>query len=75
LPPHEIADDADEVAAHGAADAPVVHLEDLLVGADDEPVIDSDLDELVLDHGDALPVILGQDAIEQRRLSRGEKAG
>src|SRR5437588_4352753 len=40
---HEIAEDADEVAAHGAADAPVVHLEHLLIGVDDEGVIDPDL--------------------------------
>ena len=35
---HEVAEDADQVAAHRAADAAVVHLEDLLLGADDELV-------------------------------------
>jgi hypothetical protein len=30
---HQPFDDADEVAAHGAADAAVVHLEDFLVGS------------------------------------------
>ena len=55
---HQPVEDADEVAAHGAADAAVVHLEHLLVGADDELVVDADLAELVDDHGVALAVLL-----------------
>ena len=58
-------DDADQVAAHGAADAAVVHLEHFLVGADDEVVVDADLAELVDDDGVFLAVRLGQDAVEQ----------
>ncbi len=54
-PLHQPVDDVDEVAAHGAADAAVVHLEDFLVRADDEVVVDADLAELVDDHGVALP--------------------
>jgi hypothetical protein len=50
-------DDADEIAANGAADAAVVHLEDFLVGADDEVVVDADLAELVDDDGEALAVV------------------
>ena len=46
---HQALDDADEVAAHGAADAAVVHLEHFLVGADDELVVDADLAEFVDD--------------------------
>jgi hypothetical protein len=72
---HQVAQDADQVAAHGAADAPVVHLEDLFVGIDDEGLIDADLTELVLDHGDALAVVLGEDAIEKGGLARPEKPG
>ena len=55
-------DDADEVAAHGAADAAVVHLEDFLVRADDEVVVDADLAELVDDHRELLAMRLGEDS-------------
>src|SRR5262245_7421780 len=75
LPPHQPVDDAHEVATHGAADAAVVHLEHLLVGAHHEVVVDSDLPELVDDHGVLLAVLLGQDAVEQRRLAGAEIAG
>ena len=37
-------------------------------------MVDTDLTELVLDHGDALAVLLRQDAIEQGGLSRPQKA-
>ena len=75
LAPHQPVDDADQVAAHGAADAPVVHLEHFLVRADDQVVVDADLAELVDDHGVFLAVRLGQDAVEQRRLAGAEVAG
>ena len=75
LPLHQVAEDADQVAAHGAADAAVVHLEDLFLGVDDELLIDADLAELVLDDGDPLAVLGGQDAVEQGRLARAEEAG
>ena len=52
-PAHQPLDDANEIAAHGAADAAVVHLEDFLVGADDEIIVDADLAELVDDHRDS----------------------
>jgi hypothetical protein len=71
----EVAEDADEVAADGAADAPVVHLEHLFVGVDDEGLVDSDLAELVLDDGDAAAVLLGEDAVEEGGLARAEEAG
>jgi len=72
---HQPADDADQVAAHGAADAAVVHLEHLLVRVDDEVVVDADLPELVHHHGVLLPVGLGKDAVEQRGLARPKVAG
>ncbi len=46
-PLHQPADDADQVAAHGAADAAVVHLEHFLVGIHDEVVIHAEFAELV----------------------------
>ena len=53
---HQPFDDADEVAAHRAADAAVVHLEDFLVGADDEIIVDADFAEFIDDDGELLAV-------------------
>ena len=72
---HQAFEDADEVAAHGAADAAVVHLEHFLVGVHHEVVVDAELAELVLDDGDVLAVLLAQDAVQQRGLAGAEKAG
>ena len=72
---HQALDDADEVAAHGAADAAVVHLEHFLVRADDELVVDADLAEFVDDDGVALAVRLAQDAVEEGGLAGAEIAG
>ena len=72
---HEIAEHANQVSAHRAADAAVRHFEDLLVSIDDELMIDADLPVLVLDHGNALAVILAQDPVEQGRLAGAEEAG
>jgi len=46
-PPHEIAEDADQIAAYGAADAAVVHLEDFFLGVDDQLLVHADLAEFV----------------------------
>ena len=75
LAPHQPVDDAHQVAAHGAADAAVVHLEHFFVGVDDELVVDADLAEFVDDDGVFLAVRLGQDAVEQRGLAGAEIAG
>ena len=71
----QVLENADQVAAHGAADAPVVHLEDFLVGLDHEFVIDSDLAEFIFDHRNPLSVPFGQDAVQQRGFARTEEAG
>ena len=72
---HELAEHANQVSAHRAADAAVRHLEDLFVSVDDERLIDADLPVLVLDHGNALAVLLAQDPVEQGRLAGAEEAG
>ena len=72
---HEIAEHANQVSAHRAADAAVRHLEYLFVSVDDERLIDADLPELVLDHGNALSVLFTQYPVEQGRLARAEEAG
>jgi hypothetical protein len=71
---HELAEDADEIPAHRAADAAVVGLEQLLFGADHELGIDADLAEFVLDDRDALAVFLRQDPVEQRGFSGAKEA-
>src|ERR1700730_916774 len=68
-PGHEIAQDSNEISAHGATDAPVVHLEDLLLGVDHQLLVDADFAELVLDDGDPLAVTLGENAIQKRGLA------
>ena len=75
LAPHQAPEDADQVATHGAADAAVVHLEDLFVGLHHQLVVDADLAVFVLDHRDALAVLLAEDAVEQGGLARAEKTG
>ena len=72
---HEAAEDADEVAADGAADAAVVHFEKLLVGLDDELVVYADLAELVFDDGEFFAMLLGEDAVEKGGLAGAEEAG
>src|SRR5260370_667280 len=56
--PHQALDDANEIAAHRAADAAVVHLEDFLVGPHDQVIVDPDLAELIDDDGVFLPMRL-----------------
>jgi len=68
-------EDADEVAAHGAADAAVVHLKDFLVGVDHEFVVDADLAVFVLDDRDALAVVFREDAVEEGGFPGPEEAG
>ena len=65
-----------QVLADRAADAAVVHLDDLLAGVGDQDVVvDVLFAELVLDDGDLLAVGFGEHALEQRRLARAEEAG
>jgi len=71
----KIAEDPDQVPAHGAANATVVHFEKLLVGADHQFVIDSDLAEFIFDHGDSEAVFFGEDAVEERGFTSSEEAG
>ena len=65
----------DEVSAHGAADATVVHFIDFFVGLNDQIIVDTDLAELVDDNRKLLPVIVGKDAVKKRGFARSEIAG
>ena len=71
---HELAENADEVAAHSAAKATIVHLEDLFVGLNHQFVVDTDLTKLVLDDRNPLTVVGCQDAVQQGGLAGAEKA-
>src|SRR5690606_31919872 len=71
----QLAQHTDQVAAHRAADAAIAGFEDLLFSADHQLVIHAHFPELVLDHGNALAMLVRKDAVEQRGLARAEKAG
>ena len=72
-PFHELQQHPQQVSLDGAADAAVVHLEDLFFRRHDEVVVDADLAELVDDHGDAVSVRRGEDAVQQRGLAGPRK--
>src|SRR5690606_32223779 len=64
------------VAAHGAADAAVAQLHDLLFAVlDDQVVVDVFFAELILDDSDALAVEFRQDAAQQGGLARAQETG
>ena len=65
---------SDQIAPDGAADAAIVHLEQLFVGVQDEVVVDADLSEFIDDDRVAPAVVLGQDAVQKRRLARAKIA-
>ncbi len=65
----------DEVAPDGAANASVVHLEDLFLRVDHQLVIDTDLPEFVFDHRDPPSMIFRQHAIQQGGLAGPQEAG
>ncbi|MCY1550091.1 hypothetical protein D9M68_863100 [compost metagenome] len=72
----QLAEDAHQIAAHGAADAAVVHLDDLLaLFLHQQFVVDAGFAELVFDHCNLVAVLLLQDAVQQRGLAAAEEAG
>src|SRR5207237_1062686 len=72
---HQPVEDADQVTAHRAADAAIVHFEHFLVSADDQIIVDADLAEFVDDDGVFLAVVFRQDPVEQGGLAGAEIAG
>ena len=72
----ELREDAHEVSTHGAAHAPVVHLEELLLRLDagaDELVVDAHLAEFVLNHRDFESVVFLQYVVDERGLPASEE--
>ena len=72
---HQAMQHPDQIAAHRAADAAVVHLEHFLVRPDHQLAVDADLAELVDDDGVAPAVIFREDAVQKRGLAGAEIAG
>merc|ERR1719375_1803975 len=75
----ELLEHADQVLPHGAADAAVHHLDELLLGLHlrvllEQLVVNADLAELVLDDRELLAVRGRQDVVEERRLAAAEEA-
>ena len=68
-PGHEVAQDSNEISTHGAADATVVHLEDLFLGVDYEFLVHADFAEFVLNDGDPLAMTLRENAIQESGLA------
>ena len=70
-----------EFVGHGAAQAAVGKLDDVLLGARgvaaafEDLAVDADVAELVDDHRQAAPAGVGQHVADQRRLPGAEKAG
>src|SRR5262249_4665338 len=65
-------------AAQGAAEAAVLHRDDLALAAGiggEQPPVDLDGAQLVHDHADLEAVVPPQDTIEQSRLAGAQEAG
>ena len=71
----QVQQDAHQIPPHGAADAAVVHLDDLLVALHQQVVVDALFAEFVLDDGDFQAMIVLQDLVQQRGLAAAQKAG
>src|SRR5712692_9641362 len=69
----ELKQAAEQVAAHGAADAAVAHFNDFLIGANKQVVVDSDFAKLIDNDSHAPAMVGGQNAIEKRSLTCAEK--
>mmetsp|Transcript_29950 Transcript_29950/g.75126 ORF Transcript_29950/g.75126 Transcript_29950/m.75126 type:complete len:417 (+) Transcript_29950:116-1366(+) len=70
---HELGQDADEVAAHRAAYAAVVHLKDLLLGLHHQRVVDAHLAILVLHHRDLQAVVGLEDVVHEGGLPAAQE--
>jgi hypothetical protein len=60
---HQIAKNPNQIAAHGAANAAIVHFKDFLVGVHHEFVVHPDFAVFVLDYRNPFPVLPGENPI------------
>jgi hypothetical protein len=72
---HQAFNDADEVAAHSAANAAIIHFEDFFIGVDNQVIVDADFAELVDYDGEFLAMLIGQDAVQEGGFASAEEAG
>src|SRR5258708_29621750 len=56
-PLDQISDDANQITSDGAADAPVIHFDNLLLSVDHELSVDTDLTEFVYDYSNSFAVL------------------
>jgi hypothetical protein len=68
------AENTNEIAANTAADAAVVHLEQLFLALNDQLMIDADFAEFVFNHGELFAVVLSENPVEERGFSSAEEA-
>jgi hypothetical protein len=71
---HQPTENTEEIAAHGAANAAVVHFKDFLVGLNDQLVINAHFAKLIFNHGNFFAVLLRENAIEESGFSGAEEA-
>ena len=74
-PLHQPGQDADQIPAHRAADAAIVHFEHFFIGIHDQVVINAQFAEFIDHHGEFLAVIFSQDAVQQRGFAGTKIAG
>ena len=72
---HQAVKDADQIPAHGTADATAVHLEQFLVDVEHGVVVNAGFAEPVDNHGVLLVVLLGQNAVQGGRPAGTETPG
>jgi hypothetical protein len=71
----QIVEDPNQIATDGAANASVVHLNNLLLLIlQQQFIVHTFFTEFVFNHSDAMAVLLGQDAFEQGGLATAQKA-
>lgn len=69
MPAHQATHNADQIAAHHAADASIVPFKDFFTGIDDECIVIADFAELILYHGYAQAMLPAKNVVKQVVLS------
>lgn len=70
----QIAENAHQIAAHGATNAAAVHFKHFFIGVDHQILVDANLAEFIFDHSDAHAVLFGQYAVQQGGFAAAQKA-
>jgi hypothetical protein len=71
---HEVPKNADQIPAHCAADAPIVHLKQFLLCIDHQLMVDPDLTKLIFDHRNSQAMVFTQNSVQQRSFSGSKEA-